>query len=102
MSEFEWVAIAVVSILSTARLTRLLTWDKYPPVAWLRWKWTNLTNDGDWSELATCGYCASMYFAPAVLLSGYFTDFHLIWWLVNGSLATAYAAAVFMANDGDD
>lgn len=101
MNEFTWVAVALVSITSTARLTRLLTWDTYPPVVAIRMWWDNHTPEA-WNELVHCGYCASMYIAPAVVLSGYFTDWHTAWWLVNGTLGAAYLGAITMAYDGDD
>lgn len=30
MTNFEWVAFAIVAVLSAARLTRLLTFDDFP------------------------------------------------------------------------
>jgi hypothetical protein len=102
VSTFEWVAVAIVTITSAARITRLVTWDKYPPVAWLRSKWRDLTNDGPWSILLECPYCFSMYVAPAVLLWGWFTEFDTVWWLINGSLGAAYLAAIMVRFDGDD
>lgn len=102
MTPFEWVAVALVSIGSAARITRLITWDKYPPSAWLRAKWRKITKDGDWSILLECPYCFSLYAALGVLLWGYLTDFHLWWWLFNGWLALAYLAAIMVRFDGDD
>lgn len=102
MTEFEWVAAALVAVVASGRYARLITWDSYPPSAWLRKKWDAVTKDGEWSELLHCGYCANIYIAFGVVLWGYFTDFNTLWWLINGSMAVAYAGAVFMAYDGDD
>lgn len=102
MSNFEWVAVAVVSVLGTARLTRLVVWDKYPPSMWLRTKWDEVTNDGPWSVLVHCGYCFGMWAGLFTVLTGYLSDWHEVWWLFNGWLATSYLAATYLAFDGDD
>lgn len=92
---------SVVGVLSTARLTRLLTQDTYPPVAWVRAQWGRITNDGPWYDLVTCPYCAAPYFAAAVLAWGLLTDFQTAWWVVNGWLAASYLAAMIVARDGE-
>lgn len=102
MSNFEWVAVAIVTIVSSARITRLVVWDSYPPSVWLRSKWDALTKDGDWSLLAHCGYCFGMYAAGFTVLTGYFSDWHPIWWIFNGWLTASYGAAIVMSYDGDD
>lgn len=102
MSNFEWIAAAVIAVLSSARITRLIIWDKYPPSAWVRSKWDALTNDGEWSVLVHCGYCTAPYVALFTIGSGYLSDWHLGWWLFNGWLAASYLAAIVVAYDGDD
>lgn len=104
MSEFNWIAIAVVTILSSARITRLLTFDAFPPLRWARHAyldWTDAHAPG-WGLVAICGYCMSFWVTLAVVLSGWFSDFHLIWWLVNSIFGGSYVAAIVMAHDGDD
>lgn len=106
MTDFEWVAVALVAIASSARITRLLVWDSFAPAAWLRMKWDDATTDktgkpNGWNLLFHCGYCMSFWVTIAVVLSGYFTDWHPIWWLVNACFAGSYLAAILMANDGD-
>src|SRR4051794_31719831 len=101
-STFEWVAAAVVAVVSAARITRLITWDEYPPSAWLRMKWDALTNDGPWSVLAHCGYCFGLWAAGFVVLWGWLSDLHWSWWLFNGWMAVGYLAAITMAYDGED
>ena len=44
MNTFDWIAVAVVTVLSSARLTRLATFDSFPPVRWLRDKY------GEWTD----------------------------------------------------
>lgn len=102
MSNFEMVAAFIFAIGATARLTRLLVFDHFPPSVWLRDRYSALTNDGPWSVLMECGYCVAVWASAAVVASGYFTDFHWVWWLVTGWLTVAYLGAVFVAYDGDD
>jgi len=83
----------VVGVISVARLTRLLVIDSYPPVAWVRNKWREITNDGPWSELVDCPYCAAPWFALPILAWAYLSDLHASWWIFNGWLAAAYVAA---------
>lgn len=102
MSNFEWVAAAVLSVVTTARITRLIVWDSYPPSVWFRMKWDEVTKDSKWSELVHCGYCAGMYVAPVVVLSGWLSEWHTAWWVACSCFTAAYLGAVFMAFDGED
>lgn len=99
---FEWTAVALVSIFSAARITRLLTFDTFPPIAWFRDKYADATDGTKWQILAYCPYCMSFWVTIAVVLSGYFSDFHEAWWLTNGIFGGAYLAAMVMVRDGDD
>lgn len=105
MTVFEWIAVAVVVVLSSARLTRLATYDPFPPVRWLRDLYGDWTDSHSWSRswalLAYCGYCASFWITLAVVLSGYFSDWHVVWWLVNAVFGGSYVAAIVMVHDGD-
>jgi hypothetical protein len=98
----HWIAVAVTAILSTARLTRLVVFDGYPPMAWARNRWRVVTRDGEWSKLVDCGYCAAPYLAAGVLAWGHWTSWNFWWWAVNGWLAVSYLAAIVVARDGDD
>lgn len=102
MSAFEWVAVALVVITSSARLTRLLTYDHFPPIEWLRNKYADATDGSTWQLLAYCAYCMSFWATLVVLLSGYYSNWDEVWWLVNGILGASYLAAILMINDGDD
>lgn len=111
-NEFYWIAVAVVTIISSARLTRLATFDDFPPTKWLRDKFADLTDGSQWQLLAFCAYCASFWITAAVvglgLAAGVYTGTpdsgigFSAWWIVNGILAASYLAAVFMVNDGDN
>ena len=100
--EFYWTAVAVTSVLSAARITRLFTWDDFPPTVWLREKYKDLTNEGPWALLLYCGYCFGFWAALGVVSWGYLVQFDTAWWLVNGVLSVAYLAAIVMSFDGDD
>jgi hypothetical protein len=110
--EFYWLAVALTTIVSVSRLTRLATWDEFPPVKWMRDKYADATDGGGWQILAFCGYCASFWIAGLVVAWGWWAGVydpvsgnHLseqVWWAVNGVLAASYLAAILMAHDGDD
>jgi hypothetical protein len=114
-TEFYWIAVVATTIISASRLTRLATWDKFPPVVWLRDKYADATDGNGWQILAFCGYCASFWLTGLVvawgLLSGVYAPVSgnqydnipfTAWWIVNGILAASYLAAILMAHDGDD
>lgn len=101
MSEFEWVAVALVVILSSARITRLSIYDKFPPVQWVRDKFIDATDGTGWQLLAFCPYCASFWVTLVVVLSGWLSDWHTAWWLVNGAFGASYLAAMVMVHDGE-
>lgn len=111
-NEFYWVAVAVVTITSASRLTRLATWDHFPPIEWARNKYADLTDGSGWQLLAFCGYCASFWITGLVLLTAYFAGvldrdstaevWTRVWWIVNGTFGASYLAAILMVHDGDD
>jgi hypothetical protein len=110
--EFYWVVVGLVTVVSASRLTRLATWDVFPPVKWLRDKYADATDGNGWQVLAFCGYCASFWVTLIVVGWGYLSGVYqsrpsasspaLVWWLTNGTLAASYLAAILMAHDGDD
>lgn len=110
-TEFYWAAVVLTTIVSASRLTRLATWDEFPPVKWLRDKYADATDGNGWQILAFCGYCASFWITGAVVGWGILAHVYghppndvsgNVWWIVNGILATSYLAAILMAHDGDD
>ncbi len=97
-----WVAVAIVSTVSASRITRLLVFDSFPPVMWLRGRWDRLTRHGDWSTLFHCQYCMGVWAAGFVVGWGYLVEFDQWWWLFNGFMSVGYGAAILMSNDGDE
>lgn len=110
--EFYWVAVVATTIISTSRLTRLVTVDKFPPVKAIREWYENKTDGSDWQWLTLCGYCFSFWAALGVVISGLLCGVYdsaprgyddvsfTSWWIFNGIFAAAYLAGVFMAYDG--
>lgn len=102
MTDFEWVAVAVVTVMSAARLTRLATYDSFPPTAWLRDKYADATDGTKWQILAYCPYCASFWLTLLVVGSGWLSDWHTAWWLFNATMGASYLAAIAMVLDQDE
>lgn len=105
-SDFQWLVIAAFTVVSTARISRLLVHDHWPPAVRIRNIWDALIPDkrgkATWNLLLHCHYCLTVWVAIGVVLWGYFTDWNLIWLLFNGTLTAAYGAAILVTYDGDD
>lgn len=113
MAYLEIALAALIGVLSVARLTRLVTQDTYPPVAWLRGKWDQInektvTRDGatfkipgPWTDMLHCPYCFSTWAAIPVLAWALLSDLSPAWWIVNGWLAGIYVAAMIVVRDGE-
>lgn len=99
--EFLYAAAALVGVLSSARLTRLLVSDDFPPIVWFRTKWDGLTNDGSWSKIVHCMWCASPYFSAMILAWGVLSHLHWTWWVFNGWMAGSYIASWIVFHDED-
>lgn len=101
LSGVDWLVVAavIVGVLSTARITRLVTQDDFPPSVRLRAWWDKVTNDGEWSKLVHCHWCFSPYAAWPVLATALIFDLHPAWWIVNGWLAGAYVASMVVERD---
>lgn len=91
----------IVFVLATARLTRLLVNDEFPPSVWLRIKWDTITKDGSWSKLVHCPWCAAPYIAAILLAWGVLSGLHWSWWVFCGWLAGSYAASWIVFHDED-
>jgi hypothetical protein len=94
------IALAVATgIISAARLTRLFTQDSFPPAAWLRMKWDEITKDGAWAILAHCHWCLAPYMVAFVGLWGWLSGLHVLWWVINAWLAASYIASMIVERD---
>ena len=99
-----YLAVAVLTaVFGVGRLTRVLTYDSYPPAVWVRNKWSALTKDGDWSLLARCFWCASPW-VMAVAMAWFWWGTTVVWvgvawWIFWGWLALSYVSAMVIARD---
>lgn len=103
-SALLYSAAVLVGVISIARLTRLLTEDSWPPVVWIRIKFSAFVERrglDEWGELTTCPYCAAPWITLPILVWAVWSDLHWSWWIFNGWLAIAYIAAMIVAKDGD-
>lgn len=107
MTDFQWIAAFIIGVGSIARITRLITWDTYPPSAWLRSKWSALTHDGPWAVMLQCGYCFGLYaglFVVGWAALDLRTDQEIDWpwWAFNAWMAMSYWGSIMMAYDGEE
>lgn len=95
-----WAAILAVAVgvIGAARLTRVITYDDYPPAAWLR-NWWEL-HTGKWAKLITCGWCAGPWVTAVTLASFAVSFLHpalgWAWWLFWGWLALSYLVSQYL------
>ena len=99
--EFLYVAAALVGVLSSGRLVRLLVNDDFPPAVKTRMIWDKVTKDGDWSKIVHCGWCASPYISAMILAWAVLSHLHWTWWVFNGWMAGSYVASWIVFHDED-
>lgn len=92
-------AAATVGVVGAARLTRLVTKDHWPPMAYVRRKYVELTEGTEWSVLAECPFCVAPYVVAADLAWALKSDLDKSWWVTNGWLAASYAASWIVVRD---
>jgi hypothetical protein len=103
----EWVAAVLVGVVSVARTARLLIYDDFPPMVWLRVRFLAMfSEDNSWSKIAECPFCVSPYLAAGMLglawLAWNGTGLDAWWWVVNGIWAGSYLAAILVSYDQPD
>lgn len=99
LPEWAYLAVAlVVGVLGSARLTKLVVEDSWPPIAWLRAQYLARAPE-NWSDLVLCAGCFAPYVVAPNLAWAILSDLHWSWWLFNGWLAAAYAAAMIVWRD---
>jgi hypothetical protein len=90
----------IVGIVSVARTARLLLFDEFPPVEWLRVRFLALfREDSPWTKLAECQYCVAPYLAAGMVAWAWLSDLHWTWWLINIWWAGSYLAAITVSYD---
>lgn len=101
---FFLVLAVLVVIFGAGRLTRVLTYDSYPPsIAIRKWWIGTVTKGNGWSKLADCFWCASPWITAVCIGWFFLTPLQLwilwSWWLFWGWLGLAYIAAIVLARD---
>lgn len=95
-------ALAVLVCLgASARLTRLVTQDTFPPVVAVREWWDARTEESGWNSLAHCHWCLAPWVTLVVGVVGWFTGPHWIWWGLTAWLTISYAASWIVHKDED-
>jgi hypothetical protein len=100
MTHFQYVAAAIIGIMSVARTARLLIHDSLPPVVWLRTRvLARYADDSEWSALWQCHYCMAPYLAAGMGLWFWLGGDHWTWWVINGWWGASYLAAIVVSYD---
>jgi hypothetical protein len=99
MTNAEIVAAVIVGVLSVARTARLVVWDEYPPMVWLRMKWDEKWGEEGWGKLIHCQFCATPYMAIGMALWWWLADGHWTWWVINGVWGLSYLSAILVSYD---
>lgn len=98
-------AAAVLSVLAVARVTRLVVFDDYPPVVYLRQRYRQLVGYGAWEGLVTCPFCFAPWAMLASVLWAWFGGLDPsswsggLWWLGHLWFGLAYAASMVVVRD---
>lgn len=106
-----WIALAIVTVLSASRLTRIAVIDDFPPVVFFRdWLYNRLEGSG-WQAITWCGFCISFWITSLVVGWGCLAHVYghppnsvsgNVWWFINGALAASYLATTYITIDGDE
>ena len=100
---FLLVIAILTAILGVGRITRVLTYDAFPPAIAIRQAWLRLVKDGPWGKLATCWWCASFWITLGAFgwfwLGGIVPWIQIAWWVFFGALAVSYVAAMIISRD---
>lgn len=111
MTPFMLTLTLILVAIASARGTRLIVHDVYPPAYAVRQAWIRLVGeDSIWRKLVECHYCASPYVAAAIWFPVYGWSealglgsmpfgwpFAFVVWF-----ALAYVAAIIVSFDGDN
>lgn len=105
--DFTWwqaILAVVVAVVGSARLTRLIVYDDYPPAQGVRNWWDKVTRNGPWSLLAHCGWCMGpwvtaftvVWFFLGVLV---YPPVLIAWWVFFGWLTLSYWVSQYVYFD---
>jgi len=95
-------AAIAVAVLGVGRLSRILTYDDFPPAMAIRDWWTGLAPYA-WRKLVTCYWCATPWIMLACIgwfAAGLWVEWiAYAWWIFWGWLALSYASSIIIARD---
>lgn len=91
----------LVAVLGTARVTRIATYDKFPPADKLRRWWVKKTLDTGWEDLATCIWCAGPWLTLMCvvwfLVGWLWVPWLLVaWWIFYTWMALSYLVSQYV------
>lgn len=106
----DWLTVllaVVVIILGPARFTRLMYYDTFPPMVWIRMKWDALTDKpgklGEWNKLLHCPWCLSFWITLAcivwLILALDIEWLMWAWWVWWGALSASYVGTMVIVRD---
>lgn len=99
----ELIAAVIVGVLSVARTARLVGFDEYPPMVWLRDKWEARWGKEGWGKLIFCPFCSAPYMAAVMLAWAWLSwgnePAETIWWVANGVWGLSYLSSILVAYD---
>lgn len=106
--DLGWPILAlsvVIIVLGSARLTRLLVHETFPPAVYARMAWDRLFGKTEWATLVTCHWCAS-FWVVLISIGLYLLTFLATWWawvfwIAYVALSMAYIAAWIVHHDED-
>lgn len=103
------LVVLVVAILSVARTARLIGFDEYPPMSWLRTKWYAAFGDEGWGKIIYCAFCSAPYLMLGQFIWAFFALDHSLpfdewssawwWFVINGIWGFSYLASILVAYD---
>lgn len=107
MHALTYIAAALALILASARLTRAIVFDDFPPSKWIRDRWDAKTGGTGWNELFHCPYCMGVWVSlPLTVLTvgltlgwGVFGSILVIWWVFLAWMAVAYLSGIIVATN---
>lgn len=94
----QTVAAVIVGVLSVARTARLIGFDDFPPMVWVRVRLLAVLGD-TWGNLLTCPFCLAPYLATGMALWAWASDTNTAWWVINGVWGLSYVASILVARD---
>lgn len=97
------VIAVIITVVGSARVTRILTHDAYPPAVKFRMWWDKITHDGPWAKLVHCPWCAGPWITliaiGTFLLTFTWIGFAWAWWLFWGWMTLSYWTSQYVFFD---